>query len=330
MLVVTARIFDKSQLIGYELQNENGEKGQFTKQQVWGYAKQKMIQNVKASGTEQEPVISGTNGFELKRLPEIKWSKPALEITNYDAYAAINRGLMDGGSLEELSTIPRSQCIEAIKLFLETSGELHAGNKNTLSNSIKVIRVLRDDITHEMQITTNPEGTLNNKPFKTVDAVTGYRIKNIGNQPIPITRITVTPEHTKTQVILNPNCEINLSRAEAAGLCSIPEIGNIVANGKFYRWSFGKEKDWYTELRATQFTLNDGIAIKDSGLDIPLSQIETPENIWKYFCDTEAYAKKLEAKRKKEAEAKKQKEAEAKAKNKPSKGIGGLMSQFSR
>lgn len=72
MLVVTARLFKDNQLVGYQLSDGNRTK-EFTKQQAWLYAKSKQIINVVATGTQDDPGLSGTNGFELKKLPEVKW-----------------------------------------------------------------------------------------------------------------------------------------------------------------------------------------------------------------------------------------------------------------
>ncbi len=74
MLTVTARIFSNNQLVGYRL--SDGQSTQdLTKIQAWTYAKNKQIANVVATGNEQEPGLSGTKGFELKQLPEIKWGE---------------------------------------------------------------------------------------------------------------------------------------------------------------------------------------------------------------------------------------------------------------
>lgn len=74
MLVVTARLFKDNQLVGYRL--SDGQSTQdLTKQQAWMYAKNKQIFNVVATGTEQDPGLSGIDGFELKSLPQIKWQE---------------------------------------------------------------------------------------------------------------------------------------------------------------------------------------------------------------------------------------------------------------
>lgn len=71
MLVITARIFKDNQLVGYQLSDGNVLR-RFSKLETWMYAKNKVIANVIATGTEENPGLSGTNGFELKKLPELK------------------------------------------------------------------------------------------------------------------------------------------------------------------------------------------------------------------------------------------------------------------
>ena len=71
MLTITARIFKDNQLVGYQLSDGNVSR-RFSKLETWMYAKNKVIANVIATGTEENPGLSGTNGFELKKLPELK------------------------------------------------------------------------------------------------------------------------------------------------------------------------------------------------------------------------------------------------------------------
>ncbi len=105
MLVVTARLFKDNQLVGYRL--SDGQSTQdLTKQQVWVYAKNKQITNVIAVGTEAEPSISGTNGFELKKLPEITVSnndKSSAVSTTQDLRAADLHSRISNLSNEEFN-----------------------------------------------------------------------------------------------------------------------------------------------------------------------------------------------------------------------------------
>ena len=74
MLQITARLFKDNQLYGYRI-TDGQQIIDATKAQAWLFAKQKEILNVNAtgSGNEGNYGLTGTNGFELKSLPQIKW-----------------------------------------------------------------------------------------------------------------------------------------------------------------------------------------------------------------------------------------------------------------
>ena len=74
MLTITARLFKDGQLVGYRITDEQ-QTQDLTKAQLWVYAKNKQINNIMATGTQENPIISGTNGFELKKLPDINISQ---------------------------------------------------------------------------------------------------------------------------------------------------------------------------------------------------------------------------------------------------------------
>lgn len=144
MLAITARLFDENgKLVGYAVTD-----GQQTKQlsriDTWGYAKQKMITNVVASGDANDPTISGTNGFELKKLPEIRANKTeAKAITTQTLDAVILRNLISGKldtskSYRELREQAKQQLKEEV-----TSGKLDKNRLGCLSDSISVKHVLK-------------------------------------------------------------------------------------------------------------------------------------------------------------------------------------------
>lgn len=144
MLAITARLFDENgKLAGYAVTD-----GQQTKQlsrlDTWNYAKQKMIMNVTASGDVNDPVISGTNGFELKKLPEIRANKAeAKPFTTQTLDAIILRNLISG----KIKTIESTKVLhEQAKQQLKeeiTSGKLDRNKLGGLSESIFVKHVLK-------------------------------------------------------------------------------------------------------------------------------------------------------------------------------------------
>lgn len=142
MLTVTARIFSNSQLVGYRL--SDGQSTQdLTKIQAWAYAKNKQIANVVATGNEQEPGLSGINGFELKKLPEVQ--PASVKYNTQDILSAGLRMIMDGfkpvdiNSGEELMSVYKSRLKEDSQ-----KGVVGAHNVRTLSQYFTVINTLSD------------------------------------------------------------------------------------------------------------------------------------------------------------------------------------------
>lgn len=240
MLVVTARLFKDNQLVGYRL--SDGQKQQdFTKQQAWMYAKNKQILNVTATGTEVDPGISGTNGFELKKLPEIKW------------------------------------------------GETNNKKSRLLGYYLLVTHTLYDGVNLGC-------GSINKK---SAAAIIGYEIKNIGTEPISYIRIAVTPEHETEEVVLQPNEEVYLNRAEVAALALRDEVGVYFANGRIAD-SAKRVNNEYDRLNSYFFTfyqsgsnnkyINSEVApryfgktVHDEDIMIDVRLIRNPEMIAKYF-----------------------------------------------
>ena len=142
MLTVTARIFSNNQLVGYRL--SDGQSTQdLTKIQAWTYAKNKQIANVVAIGNEQEPGLSGINGFELKRLPEVQ--PASVKYNNQDILSAGIRMIIDGfnpvniNSGEELMSVYKSRLKEDSQ-----KGIVGVHNIRTLSQYFTVINTLSD------------------------------------------------------------------------------------------------------------------------------------------------------------------------------------------
>lgn len=147
MLVVTARLFKDNQLVGYRLSDGQSTKD-FTKQQAWLYAKNKQIANVVATGNEQEPGLSGINGFELKSLEQIKWSDKALSQSEKKCYNTqdilasgirlrLKGGIVNGNS-DTVSMYKRN-----LKEEIQ-SGKVNTAMVRSMSNYFKIVNTLAD------------------------------------------------------------------------------------------------------------------------------------------------------------------------------------------
>jgi len=202
MLVVTARLFKDNQLVGYRL--SDGQSTQdLTKQQVWVYAKNKQIINVIATGTEIEPVISGTNGFELKLLPQIKWNENK-ESEKYDAQdilaAYIDRICVSNATvLKEMIDVETNQ---EYKQRLREA-QITALKERVKNNNLKERRLWKDD------------AIIENILYVGGHAV-GYTLKNISTHSIGVYKMPIGQERRKQLVELKPNCSIEMSKAETA------------------------------------------------------------------------------------------------------------------
>lgn len=361
MLQVTARVFDNNQLVGYQI--SDGQQTQlFTRQQAWVFAKNKQLLNVTATGDETNPGLSGTHGFELKRLPEIKWKEPPsvrtsqkFTFTTQDmAAAAIRHTVRTGNYItdkeaakeclrndvnngvvtpQNCRTLSNSLIVEnnlydskskvnSITIGRQLSEE-DKSNIKKLSPMYSLLRLVADIIEEAMNTKNTDIMSVNNvhsylesgntelvKEFrrqggsipktiqgiislksmmKKVDTtgapdtfrrddledlqealdmmkmaanpmglapaqtIIGYKVMNISSQPIPVTRMTATPDHSTSQVSLNPGQSICLNRAEMAIMSSLPEIGCTFANGKLVNSSKREAESLYEFLTRHYF-----------------------------------------------------------------------------
>ena len=147
MLTVTARLFKDNQLVGYRL--SDGQSTQdFTKQQAWTYAKNKQIANVVATGTEQEPGLSGVNGFELKSLEQIKWSDKTP--SNSESKCYNTQDLLSSGIRLRLNGAVVTADSNIASMYKQNlREEAQSGKVNTvmirsMSNYFKVVNTLAD------------------------------------------------------------------------------------------------------------------------------------------------------------------------------------------
>lgn len=305
MLAITARLFDENgKLVGYAVTD-----GQQTKQlsriDTWSYAKQKMIMNVTASGDVNDPTISGTNGFELKKLPEIKATKPeAKPFTTQTLDAIILRNLISGKldtskDFKEIREQAKQQLREEV-----TSGKLDKYRLGCLSDSIIVKNVL------VFNTTTN--------------VAVGYRIEYTGQEPINTYRMSPIDKQMEAFTI-QPNTVVNLNRVETAILASLPEVSCKFNKSKLAFTLKGiSGADLYETLNKFFIFYDEG-GISDKCIDI--YSVEKPDIIDKYFKPGNERAQAGENTTKQLA---KERAAQQKQAINNATGIKGLMGAFKR
>lgn len=147
MLRVTARLFKDNQLVGYRL-SDGQQQRDLTIPETWMYAKNKMIENVRATGDTQQPGLSGTNGFELKKLPQIKWERNktgdlrGAKFTTQDLLAA---GIRHANDHMTKSIDNRDDALRCLEGYLKedvNNGVVSASNLRKLSPYIKIVNTL--------------------------------------------------------------------------------------------------------------------------------------------------------------------------------------------
>lgn len=72
MLKVVGRLIKDNELIGYQLY-DGKDKFLATVLQLWKTAQQQYVENIEASGTEENPVIKSKEGSDLMLLPTIDY-----------------------------------------------------------------------------------------------------------------------------------------------------------------------------------------------------------------------------------------------------------------
>jgi hypothetical protein len=152
MFKVTKRLFSDGKLIGYALTDGNSE-APFDRLQVWEMARNKQIIDVVASGTPDDPTISGTNGFELKSLPQVKWNRDTdyrpdkiQKYTTQDLLGcALREMIRQGrGDIFPASADKKERHNEMMALFRRDLENDVLTNCHTLGYSIKIVNRLID------------------------------------------------------------------------------------------------------------------------------------------------------------------------------------------
>lgn len=156
MLQITARLFKEGQLVGYRL-TDGTQTQDLTKIQAWMYAKNKQIINVTATGTQDDPQLSGVNGFKLKELPEIKFSQESTPrlgpLDTQTVTSTLIRHVMKNGT----SYLPnaKAQFEEFGRQLMKeeiNSGLLNGQEYRKYSNSLLITNLLVDS--------SNPHGSI--------------------------------------------------------------------------------------------------------------------------------------------------------------------------
>lgn len=125
------------------------------------------------------------------------------------------------------------------------------------------------------------------KPLATTSAIVGYRVKNVGTEPISYQTEVYTQDADgkfvgqKVEKVLAPGQTCDLARAYMTMFCARPEISFTLANGKVIRGSSKKTAgDIKEELEAYYFAFNKDLGIQINGDDVKLNVGEKVGDKW--------------------------------------------------
>lgn len=152
MLTITARVMNGTSVVGYQL--SDGVQTQLaTKEQAWLYAKNKQIYNVIATGDQSNPGLSGTNGFELKKLPDINEGKTDAnyKYSPQDLIGAELRAIQKGITAPSFNN--NKDRIAWMKQLIQNDIQSGIVLSNSLSKYITVVNTLHDKFGQNNSIT---------------------------------------------------------------------------------------------------------------------------------------------------------------------------------
>lgn len=139
--------------------------------------------------------------------------------------------------------------------------------------------------------------TKDNRKLAVTSAIVGYRIANVGDEPIKyVTEIWAPDESgkfvaTKQERVLTPGATADLTRQYMTMFCSQPEISFTLKNGKIIKGSGSKgDKGVKAELESFYFSFNkeeDGSKKQINDDEIKLNVAEKVGDVWKVKAEFE-------------------------------------------
>lgn len=230
MIQITGRIFDGNEVIGYQV-TDGVQYKEISKQQAWLFAKEGRIQNVEATGTEDNMGLSGTNGFTLRSLPEIKVKK---NVENYMIFSAGARASMKGAIKigEGNPPVQHSDLKKLWEKYLQneiSTGEVNLSTMCSMSDYFTILDVLGDPDRPQRRIVSDKGNLYRADSYVKV----GYKIRYTGTVPFETYRVPIKNESNLVPFTIQPGQEVYLSRADVAALCANPLVGGKLSNAYF-------------------------------------------------------------------------------------------------
>lgn len=285
MLQITARLFKYNQLTGYRISDGQQEQD-FNKMQTWMFAKQNQLLNVKAigSGDNGDFGLSGTNGFELKSLPQIKLDEPRVQeipqsqpqdikYDTQDLQAALMYHMTLESSVQSIKDYTL-KLVEFVKIGqIQDTTERKQKSMEYMKDLFNKRLEEPDFIKRRRSLTSQLIVT---HKIMIADKLVGYTIKNASISQIIFVRSPLSNYMTAQAEYLAPWESVDISRVEMLKTLSLPEYSGRFQNGKIVTappTNYGTVVDWVMRGYIT------------CSNKIPAKQMEVNENSVKYIAN---------------------------------------------
>lgn len=228
-LRMTGRVFENGRLIGYEVTDGN-EVRKLSKEEAWVYARRNLIENVRASGPVSKLLVTGTNGFEIKKLPEIR-----LNTT------------MNIQQQNQTSNIDKLSANTGNNFEADTAKKVYSSNYGSSKNNIQLVSELATF--HRTKLVSFPP------------RLHGYVVRNVSNEVQQIQRIPFGGSKEGEQVViiqLKPGETAYLSKAELIALALKAEFMKEFANAVVKKSTDNtNSKSSYETIKESHYIVTD-------------------------------------------------------------------------
>lgn len=276
MLEITARLFKDNQLVGYRITDGQQEQD-FNKMQTWMFAKQNQIANVKVigNGDNGEYGLSGTNGFELKSLPQVKWEESTNK-SDPDEYDTLDllAGMVYTQKLDisrPLSEIASDAKELAIISTMQDTKARNQRMREFQKNNFKKMLAEPNFNERRRSLSNRLEVT---HTIVVGDKLVGYTITNVSASALLFVRRKLSKLALNEADYLRPGESMDISRMEMILTLALPEYSGKFSNGKLIMSNIKNL------IHIDKWILNSYICCNNK---IEKKQLEINENSVKYI-----------------------------------------------
>ena len=181
-----------------------------------------------------------------------------------DQFEALDTNVGAAPEVESDKKVEKKEALKAYKEAMQATLKEdpdYLKKHRALSDSVKVVNTL--GFGDSGNIIVAEDSTKEERKLQTVSSIVGYKIQNIGNEPIPYFTEEFTPDAEgkyvgqKVKKTLAPGEIVDISRKYATVLFSQAEFNLKIANGKFIPPRQKRTTDLDAFLAGHYFSFND-------------------------------------------------------------------------